>query len=86
MTDCPNCMAASERAWHVFTTGCMVCEGRRISRGPVCFAAQRSGFITPAYREELQAAAGNHWQTLHALVVAWQRGETPKWPHPSTTT
>jgi hypothetical protein len=80
VTDCPNCVAASERAWHGFTAECMVCQARRISRGPVCHAAERAGFITPAYREELQAAGGERWLTLHSLVLAWQRGERPTWP------
>ncbi|HKX41339.1 MAG TPA: hypothetical protein VJO99_09290 [Burkholderiaceae bacterium] len=85
MTECPDCVAAHERAWHAFTAGCMVCSARRISRGPACHAAERAGYITPAYREELQAAAGTHWQTLHSLVLAWKRGAgIPHWPHAKT--
>lgn len=80
MTDCPNCITASERAWHGFTAGCMVCEARRISRGPLCFEAKTQGVITDAYKAELCAVAGNgHWQAVHDLVRAWQRGETPTW-------
>jgi len=82
VTDCPDCIKASERAWHGFTVECMACQARRISRGPACFAAERAGYITPAYRDELQTAAGTHWQTLHSLVLAYKRGQVPPaWPH-----
>jgi len=81
VTICPDCMAASERAWHAFTTGCMVCGARRISQGPACFAAERAGVITPAYRAELEDVGGEvHWQEVHALVRAWRRGERPEIP------
>ena len=85
MTVCPDCMAASERAWHVFTSGCLVCEARRISRGPACHAAERAGVVTPEYRAELEAAGGEHWQVVHALVRAWRRGERPEMPALKTT-
>jgi hypothetical protein len=49
----------------------MVCDARRIARGPACHAAKQAGYITPAYRAELIAAGGDaHWQALHALVRA----------------
>jgi len=81
MTDCANCIAASERAWHGFTTGCMVCAARRISRGPACAFAAQVGYITPEYRAELYAVAGDvHWQAMHELVRACNRGDQPTWP------
>ena len=74
MTDCPDCIAAGERSWHQFSSGCMVCEARRISRGPVCADAKARGVVTPAYKAQLCAVAGeNHWQAVHDLVRAWQR-------------
>lgn len=77
MTDCPDCIAASERAWHGFTAACMVCEARRIARGPACHEAMQAGKITPAYQEELQAVGGDvHWLVLHELVRAWQRDDS----------
>jgi hypothetical protein len=82
MTECPNCMTASRREWHGgFTASCMVCEARRIARGPVCFEAQRAGYITPAYRDQLRAVGGDvHWLAVHDLVLAWKRGgEVPTW-------
>lgn len=75
MTDCRDCTVASERAWHGFTVDCMVCQARRISRGPVCADARSRGVVTAAYRAELCAVAGDvHWQAVHELVRAWQRG------------
>lgn len=79
MTDCPDCIAASERDWHGFTAGCMVCAARHISRGPACAEAKAKGIVTPAYKAELCAVAGDvHWRVMHDLVRAWQRGETPE--------
>lgn len=80
MTNCPNCIAASERSWHGFTADCMVCEARRIANGPVCAEAKARGVVTPAYKAELCAVAGdNHWRVVHDLVRAWQSGERPAW-------
>jgi hypothetical protein len=76
MTDCPNCVAASEREWHHYNASCMVCEARRISRGKLCAEAKALGVITPAYKDELCAVAGDvHWYAVHELVCAWQRGD-----------
>jgi hypothetical protein len=73
-------MAAGERAWHGFTVDCMVCEARRISRGPTCADAKARGVVTDAYKAELCAVAGDmHWHVMHDLVRAWQRGERPAW-------
>jgi len=73
-------MAAGERAWHGFTAGCMVCAARQISRGPNCADARLRGVVTPAYKAELCAVAGDmHWAVMHDLVRAWQRGERPVW-------
>lgn len=74
LTDCPDCIAASERSWHQYTASCMVCEARRISRRPACAEAQARGVLTAAYLAELEAVAGaEHWLAVHELVKAWQR-------------
>ncbi|HKX44618.1 MAG TPA: hypothetical protein VJO99_25900 [Burkholderiaceae bacterium] len=86
MTVCPDCMTASERAWHTGMFTCLICEARRISRGPACYAAERAGVVTPEYRAELEAAGGEHWLVVHELVRAWRRGERPELPVLKTPT
>jgi hypothetical protein len=78
MTDCPDCAAANDRQYEGgrYTAQCMVCEARRIASRPVCADARARGVITDAYKAELCAVAGEvHWQAVHDLVRAWQRGE-----------
>lgn len=76
MTDCPDCVTAKDRP-HVggrYSAHCMVCEARRIACSPVCADAKARGVVTPAYKAQLCAVAGeNHWQAVHDLVRAWQR-------------
>lgn len=77
MNDCPNCTAARDRLWcGCYTAGCVACEARLLSRGPVCAEAKRRGVMTPAYLAELRAIA-EHDHTdpmlVHDLVRAWQR-------------
>lgn len=80
--DCPNCRSAGERASHGgFSADCVVCDARRISRGPIFADASDRGEITNAYKAQLCAIAGDmHWHAIHKLVRAWQRGERPAWP------
>ncbi len=84
MTDCPQCMTASRREWHgEYTASCMVCKARLISRGPVCFEAEKAGVITPAYEVQLREVGGDvHWLAVHDLVRAWKRGELPQQGRP----
>lgn len=68
---CADCAAAARELWLLLDAACPGCLARDVGRGPLFFAAQGAGELTPAYLAQLRAAKLRHAQVVAARAADW---------------
>ena len=70
---CPACAEATANRWSggAYRADCQECGARALSHSPEYFEGQRTGKMTPAYRQSLVHLFGDEWQAGHYSVKAW---------------
>ncbi len=63
---CPACETAQIQLTGMYYAGCDGCKARSLASSPVLAAAR--GKWTPEYRQALEAAFGDDWQSGHEQV------------------
>lgn len=74
MTTCECCAKAElAPATHLIHAGCCDCEARALAHMPHMADVALADAMVPAYRDALQAVAGDEWEALHQRVKYWAK-------------
>lgn len=76
MTDCPECITASQALHHIFRVGCMGCTARAVARSLDFSEAKKVGKRTRLYLADLARCGVTHEQVAQAMKDDYMTRET----------